>query len=106
MFNLFKNKNEKTEYKFQDPENTACIVCIHVFDRERPILSVTHDLDDGCWQFLCGQDDHDETTAKVISLKEATEIDHSINDLFEMPTGIGADRKTINDKWEPYKLED
>jgi hypothetical protein len=95
---------KKSDYKFQDPENTACIVCEHVFNKERPILHVTHDSEDGCWQFMCGINDHDESNAKVISLKQATEIDTSINDLHEMPLGIGAERKTSNDIWKPYKL--
>ncbi len=90
-------------YKFADEENTACFVCDHVVSRQRPILHVTHD-DDGYWQFLCGQNDHDESNAKLISLKQATEIDNTINDLYEMPMGVGADRKFINDNWVSYKL--
>lgn len=104
MFNLFKKNNGKTSnYKFQDPENTACFVCDHVLNRQRPILHVIHE-EDGYWQFLCGHDGHDESNAKIISLKQATEIDNTINDLYEMPLGVGADRKSTNDKWEPYKL--
>jgi hypothetical protein len=66
---------------------------------------VTHEHD-GYWQFMCGQSDHDESNAKIISLKQATEIDNSINDLFEMPMGVGADRKSVGDKWVPYKIPD
>lgn len=105
MPNIFKKSNQKKSvYKFQDPENTACIVCDHVFNNDRPILHVTHDADDGGWQFMCGMDDHDESNAKIISLKQATEIDSSINDLYEMPLGVSAERETIKDKWKPYKL--
>ena len=105
MFNLFKKKNiQNSEYKFQDTENTACFVCDHVLNKERPILNITHDLEDGFWQFMCGQNDHDESNAKIISLKQATEIDNTINDLYEMPLGVGAERVSIKDKWKPYKL--
>lgn len=90
-------------YKFDEPENTACFVCDHVMHRQKPILHVSHD-EEGYWQFLCGQDEHDESNAKIISLKQATEIDNSINELYEMPLGVGANRKSIYDKWEPYKL--
>lgn len=102
MFNLFNN-NKQSTYKFQDPENTACFVCAHVLSKQRPILHVTHE-EDGFWQFLCGQNDHDESNAKLISLKGATKIDNTINDLYEMPLGVGAERKSINDIWEPFKL--
>lgn len=105
MFNLFKKKNIQTsEYKFQDAENTVCFVCDHVLNKERPILNVTHDKEDGIWQFMCGQNDHDESNAKIISLKQATELDNTINDLYEMPLGVGAERESINEKWQPYKL--
>ena len=102
MFGLFK---KKVNYKFKEPENTACIVCDHVMSKELPILYASHDSEDGCWQFLCGQDNHAEVNIKVISLKQATEIDETINDLFEMPLGIGAERETITSKWEPFRLE-
>ena len=103
MFNFFKKKENST-FRFTEPENTACFVCDHVLSKQRPILFVSHEADDGCWQFLCGQNDHIESNIKIISLKQATEIDQTINDLFEMPLGIGAERVSINDKWQPFKF--
>ena len=108
MFNLFgqgKGNSTKNEFKFKDPENKACFTCDHVLSRERPILYVSHDSE-GDWQFLCGQDDHTDENAKIISLRQATEIDQTINDLYEMPVGVGADRKTVKDKWNPFRLQD
>ena len=102
MLHFFKKK-KNTEYRFQETENTACIVCDHVLNGKRPILHVTHDAEDGYWQFLCGQDHHEDTIAKLISLKQATELDSTINELFEMPLGFGAERNSIKDKWKLYK---
>jgi hypothetical protein len=109
MFNLFGNKKsneDKTEYKFKDPEYTVCFVCDHVLSKHRPILYAAHDKEDSSWQFLCGKDDHIEENSKIISLKQATEIDVSINDLYEMPLGVGAERKNTQDKWVPFRLAD
>lgn len=109
MFNLFgqrKSETTKTEFKFKDDENTFCFVCDHVLSKQRPILYVAHDKEDGSWQFLCGQDDHTEVNAKIISLKQAAEIDTTINDLYEMPLGVGAERKSTKDKWVPFQLQD
>ncbi len=106
MFNLFgqtKKDPKKTEFKFKDSETTACIVCDHVFSKERPILYVAHD-GEGDWQFLCGQKDHTEANAKVISLKHVTELDHTVNDLHEMPINVGAERSSIKEKWRPFRL--
>lgn len=102
---LFRNNN-KPEYKFKDSKNTACFVCDHVLNRKRDILFVTHDKDDSSWQFLCGEDDHAETNIKIISMEQAIDIDTSINDLFEMPEGVGAEREKIGDKWKPFKIAD
>ncbi len=100
---LFKNK---TEYKFKEAKNTACFVCDHVLNKEREILFVTHDKDDSSWQFLCGENDHTEKNIKVISMGEAVDMDNSINDLFEIPEGIGAERREIGEKWTPFKILD
>lgn len=108
MFNLFgqqKKESTKNQYKFKDPENTACIVCNHVLSKERPILYAAHD-GEADWQFLCGQDDHTEENAKIISLKQVTELDQTVNDLYEMPFKVGAERKNVKDKWQPFKLQD
>ncbi len=104
MFNLFGQKKSLDEFKFKENEKTACFVCEHVLNKTRPILFVSHDLEDSSWQFLCGKDDHSEQSAKIISLKEATELDPSINELYEMPIGVGVERKDIKSKWIPFRL--
>ncbi|RKQ43113.1 hypothetical protein BXY85_3732 [Roseivirga pacifica] len=102
IFNLF-GQNKTTEYKFSDPEDKAIITCDHVLNGDRPILYASHDAE-GDWQFLCGHEDHTEDNAKVISLKQATEIDPSINDLYEMPVNVGAERESVKDKWQPFRM--
>lgn len=93
-------------YNFPDSPNTACFVCSHVLSREYPILNVTHDHSDGAWQFLCGKDEHEISTAKIICLEDAVKMDAALNELSEMPIGTGARRKSVNDKWQFYELPD
>ena len=62
--------------------------------------------DDSSWQFLCGQTDHSDESIRIISMKEATELDQTVNDLFEMPEGICAERTMVGGKWEPFKLNE
>ena len=102
---LFGNKN-KSEYKFKEPKNTACFVCDHVLNKERDILFVTHDKDDSSWQFLCGDDNHTESNIKIISMEQATDLDFTINDLFEMPVGFGAEREAVGSKWNPFRISE
>lgn len=103
IFKLFGQKKSNSEFKFNEPENKAVFTCSHVIQDKEPVLYVEHDYE-GDWQFLCGQDNHSEENAKVISIKQATEIDQSLNDLFEMPKGVGAERKALGEKWTPFKI--
>jgi len=102
ILDLF-GQNKKAEFRFKEPESKACFTCDHILKGERPILFVSHDAN-GDWQFMCGQNDHTDKNAKLISLVQATELDPTVNDLYEMPMDFGADRKSVKDKWEPFRL--
>jgi len=105
MLNKFFRNKIKSKYRFKEDKNTACFVCDHVFNKERDILYVTHDLVDSSWQFLCGESDHTDN-AKIISLEQATQLDNSINELFEMPEGVGAEREKKGGQWKPFRISD
>lgn len=94
----------KTDYKFKESKSTACFVCEHVMDGKRPILFVSHDKDDSNWQFLCGGNDHNDKSIRIISLEQITTIDNTVNDLYEMPEGVGAEREKIGMNWKPFKI--
>ena len=106
VFNLFgqvKRHKNITDFKFNDKENKAVFTCNHITDDKNPILYVVHDSE-GDWQFLCGKNDHTEENAKIISLKQAVEIDNTLNDLYEMPIGVGAERTEIGGEWKIFKI--
>ena len=86
------------DFPFYDAPNTATIICCHIIDDGKPILYVSHDEDDGMWQFLCGSA-HDTDEARLVSLKEAFDLDNSVGVLKDMPCGYYAERKTQNDNW-------
>lgn len=101
MFNPFRKKDSEN-FKFKEARNTACFTCAHVLNGD-PILFVSHD-EDGAWQFLCGRDGHPESDAKIVGLAKIVDIDPSVNELYEMPQGIGANRDSATEKWKPYRL--
>ena len=101
---MFRKLFTKADYRFSDPENTACIVCSHVLSDNAPILRVTHDEEDGMWQFLCGAENHESDQPKIVALSEAASLDLTVNELHEMPIGIGAERESKNGPWQPFKL--
>ena len=101
MFNLF---GRKKSYRFKEAESTACFVCSHVLSKQSPILYASHDPE-GDWQFLCGADDHASGDANLISLGQAAALDPTLNDLYEMPHGVGAQRSTVTGSWSPFRLQ-
>lgn len=61
-------------------------------------MYVSHDEDDGMWQFLCGKT-HETDEAKLVSLKSVFALDNSVGILTDMPCGYYAERKTQDDDW-------
>ena len=94
---LFGKLFRKNIFPFRDKPNTAVFTCVHVLNRERPILHVTHD-EDGDWQFLCGAA-HDADEARVVALDEAYELDPSVGKLANLDYGCSADRADKNSSW-------
>lgn len=87
------------EFPFYDSPDTAAVVCCHVLNEEAPVLYVSHDADDGMWQFLCGKA-HETSEARVVSLAEAFEADNSVGELKNMPCGYYAVKKRLTGKWK------
>jgi hypothetical protein len=92
-----------SEYRFNEPPNTACISCVHVVRKQQDILYVSHDEDDGGWQFLCGADDHLESEGSIVGLATIVKIDPEINLIADMPMGVCGERQSKRDKWIFYK---
>ena len=94
---FFTKKKQTLSFPFDDQQNTACFVCCHVLEGQ-PILYVSHDKDDGMWQFLGGSN-HDMADARIFFLFEAYNIDNSIGLLKDMPRGYYAIRENVESDW-------
>ncbi|MDE7228756.1 MAG: hypothetical protein K2N31_10615 [Treponemataceae bacterium] len=79
-------------YLFKDAKNTMVITTKEILNGEHPVTTVFHDLDDGMWQFLDGEELSEERAA-IISLEEMAEIDDSVNDIADLPLGGIARKK-------------
>ncbi len=86
------------KFPFEDAPNMATITCCHVIDREKPILYVSHDADDGMWQFLCGEV-HEPEDAKIVSLYKIFDMDNTVGALYKMPCGYCAERAAVTEGW-------
>lgn len=99
VFILLFNK----KWKFRDVKNTAVFTTRQGVNQNIPVLYVSHDEDDGAWQFHHGENISIED-AMIVSLAEIISLDNTLNELFDLPLGWIAIRKSINDSWEKKKI--
>ena len=85
-------------WPFEDSRNTASITTRQVLDGA-PVLLVTHDDDDGSWQFLCGTTD-DPADARVVGLGQMYSRDPSLGEVADLPEGWRAWRASSGGQWE------
>ena len=88
-------------FAFKDTPDTACIICQHVLDGKNPITFISHDEEDGMWQFLCSED-HILEDVRLISLAEAFQIDGSIGQVADLPRGFVMERTEPKGRWKVY----
>lgn len=86
------------EFPFYDVPDTATIICCHIVNDGMPILYVSHDEDDGMWQFLCGET-HTTEEARLVSLGYVFDLDNSVGVLKDMPCGFYAMRENPGGNW-------
>ena len=83
------------------PPDDIAITTRHVMEAGWPILLVTHDDDDGAWQFVNGHGDTDDTeSAMVIRAVGILAVDATISELVDLPLGWRAWRETADAPWE------
>ena len=82
--------------------NQGVFVCSHIFNNTRPILYVVHE--DNEWQCLCGHDDHD-AVGHLVGIGHLIKRDQTIDELYYLPNGWEAERKSVLDNWTKSKCE-
>lgn len=95
---IFTKGGLRMDFPFDDAPNTTVITYCHILDENLPILHVSHDMEDGMWQFLCGGS-HDTAEGRIVSLYSICARDPSVAQLANLPCGHTADRNSITDAW-------
>lgn len=87
-------------WHFRDPPSVAVVVRRGVVENGDWIAYVTHDADDGGWQFHNNdQTPPKESDALVLGLGEVVKIDPTILALADLPLGWHAWRSSRNSPW-------
>lgn len=71
---------------------------VPVLEEHHPILFVSHDADDGAWQFLCGTT-NDPDDGRIVSAGAALEFDPGLSALVDLPEGWVAERASVGAPW-------
>lgn len=64
-----------------------------------PILMVSHDEDDGGWQFLCGTTNASED-GRIVHLEEIVATDSTVTEVADLPLGWIAYRTAVGGEWK------
>ncbi len=91
-----------SDWPFIDPKNVAVFTVADIMNRVKPILYVSHDADDGAWQFMPGGriSIHE---AKTLALHRIVEGDPTIKQLADLPEGWVAQRSSPKAPWRGSK---
>ena len=86
------------DWSFSDPPNVATITVRQIVVGQAPILLVTHDVDDGGWQFLTGGS-FSTADGMIVGLGEIVKLDSSVEELADLPIGWRAWRASPTGEW-------
>lgn len=90
------------DWPFDQAPNVAVITDTHVLESGEPILRATHYLDDHSWAFLSGLAD-DNADGRVISMKEALDLDATLVSIADLQPGWTAWRESVRAAWRRTK---
>lgn len=93
---------DNNKWEFNDVENVVVFTSRQVINEGMPIQYVSHDVEDGAWQFHHGSN-VDIEDAMIVSLEMMVSLDDTLNLLVDLPLGWIATRKNINDIWKKRK---
>jgi hypothetical protein len=98
-FTQRKHSTVNASWPFADPPNLAVITLKQIIEQGHPIRYVSHDQDDGGWQFLTG-DDVKVEDARVVALHTMLAHDPTLAALADLPLGSYAWRMATTEPWQ------
>ncbi|NML35491.1 hypothetical protein [Paraburkholderia antibiotica] len=94
-----------SKWAFADPPNVAVIANRKIVYAHEWIAYVSHDSDDGAWQFHTNDPEPPmESDAVVVSLQSIVNLDPSVAKLADLPLGWHAWRGSKDEQWQRAKM--
>ena len=90
--------SNNSNWPFDQAPNAAVFSLKRIFNGDSKILVVNHDIDDGGWQFLDG-DEMTMADAILVCMKNVIDLDNTVVEVANMEPGYVASRNFVGDKW-------
>jgi hypothetical protein len=87
------------DWPFLDPPNTAVFTSVRILDDEDWVHYVTHDEEDGTWQFLPSHGPANMQEAAVFGLIRMVEMEPRLEELADLLLGWRAWRESRDAPW-------
>ena len=87
---------------FADPPNVAVFATDSILSGAAIVLLVTHESEDGAWQFLNG-DDIGNDEIRVVALRTILRVDPTLVEVADLPMGWVATRASPRESWSRRK---
>jgi hypothetical protein len=91
-------KSSLFNWKFPDPPHTRVFLSEAVHSGGEPITYVSHDIEDGAWQFL-GDSMSGDREPVITCFHHPVDEDPSLNELADLPLGWWAERTRPGESW-------
>ena len=91
-------KSSLFDWKFLDPPHTRVYLSKTVHEGTEPVTYVSHDADDGAWQFL-GDSMSDGGGPVISCFHHPIDDDRSLSELADLPLGWYAERSRPGEPW-------
>jgi hypothetical protein len=92
-----------TQWPFSDPPNLAAFTSKGILAGRDWVYYVSHDEDDGAWQFHPKSGPASEEDAAVAGLKTLLDLDQSLAQIADLPLGWCAWRDDESSEWQRLK---
>jgi len=90
------------DWKFPDPPHTRVFLSKAVHSNHEPVTYVSHDEEDGAWQFLGDSTSGDEPPV-VVCFHHPIDDDLTLKELADLPLGWWAERAGPGEPWVRYQ---
>lgn len=86
------------DWPFDDPRDVAVFTLVSITDKTEQIVHVTHDEEDGSWQFLDSRGARMDDLM-IVLLEYVTHLDPTVLELADLPLGWRAIRSSADEPW-------